>query len=119
MRLIGYFRQDQKVVTTECLCRLPLLTMLVEPGEGDGVAGAARVSSGQMAPLTDAITDLRVATLDLYFHAEDVLVFFSQSQPCLICVLIIICSYYLYCRGIVFVKSCWGLGIVFVKSCWF
>ena len=38
--LIGHFRQDQQVVAIEGLCRLPLLTVLVEVGEGDGVADA-------------------------------------------------------------------------------
>ena len=39
--LIGHFRQDQEVVTTEGMCRLPLLAIFVWAGEGEGVADGA------------------------------------------------------------------------------
>ena len=41
VRLIGHLRQDQEVVTTEGMCRLPLLAIFVWAGEGEGVADAA------------------------------------------------------------------------------
>ena len=59
VRLIGRFRQDQEVVTTEGLCRLPLLAIFVEAGEGDGVAGAAFDVVGLDGSLDGADADFR------------------------------------------------------------
>ena len=39
VRLIGHFRQDQQVVATEGLCRLPLLAIFVEARKGDVMLG--------------------------------------------------------------------------------
>ena len=57
--LIGHFRQDQEVVTSEGLCRLPLLAMFVGAGEGDGVADAAFGVVGLDDSLDGADADFR------------------------------------------------------------
>ena len=60
MRLIGQFRLDQEVVTSEDLCRLQLVTVLVEVGEGDGVADAAFGFFRPDGGLDEADADFRV-----------------------------------------------------------